>query len=175
MMPGEEKGRENPMTKRMGLNMPVGLAFVKRNRVSPIAALCVLLLSAAPATADTVLGLPADTGAGNCDPFGCAYADQYQQVYTHSLFSGPITITGLEFFNTQINQGATSMNSGTWDISLSTSPADWNSLSETFASNIGADNTLVFSGSLSQPWAFGDTLTINFTTPFSYNRQMATC
>jgi hypothetical protein len=29
--------------------------------------------------------------------------------------------------------------------------------------------TKPFSGNLSQPWAFGDTLTINFTTPFTYN------
>ena len=28
---------------------------------------------------------------------------------------------------------------------------------------------MVFSGNLSQPWAFGDTLHINLTTPFAYN------
>ena len=27
----------------------------------------------------------------------------------------------------------------------------------------------MFSGSISQPWAFGDTLVINRTTPFTYN------
>ncbi|MGD1101111.1 MAG: PEP-CTERM sorting domain-containing protein [Terriglobia bacterium] len=129
---------------------------------------CVSLLVAVPALADTTVGLPADTGTGNCYPFGCAYNGEYQQVYTHGAFSGPITITGLEFFNTQVNNGATAMNSGTWIISLSTTSADWNSLSSTFASNIGTNNTQVFSGNLSQPWAFGDTLTINLTTPFTY-------
>jgi PEP-CTERM motif len=128
--------------------------------------LCISLLCAVPAFADQTIGLPADTN--NCFPFGCAYDGEYQQVYTASAFSGPITITNLEFFNTFANSGATSMNSGTWTIYLSTTSADWNSLSPTFSSNIGADNTMVFSGNLSQPWTFPDTLHINLTTPFTY-------
>jgi len=135
----------------------------------------VLLVFAAltPAMAGTVIvGTPADAGTGNSFPFGGNYdsfADgQYQQVYTHSLFTGPITITGLEFYNTQKNGGATAMNTGTFTISLSTTAADWNTLSPTAASNIGGDNTLVFSGSLAQTWAFGDTLSIAFSTPFTY-------
>jgi hypothetical protein len=135
-----------------------------------VASLCVLLFSALPAMAGTiVVGQPADAYTGNCFPFGCAYSGEYQQVYTHSLFSGPIKITGLEFFNTAYNSGATAMNSGTWDISLSTTSADWNTLSSTYASNIGTGNTLVFSGNLSQPWTFGDTLNIAFSSPFNYN------
>lgn len=119
---------------------------------------------------DPIIGLPADSGTGNCFPFGCAYSGEYQQVYTNSQFTGgPITITDLEFFNTQDNAGATAMNSGNWTISLSSTTADWNTLSPTYATNIGADNTVVFNGNLSQPWAFGDTLTINLTTPFTYN------
>src|ERR1019366_8516038 len=83
---------------------------------------------------------------------------QYQQVYTHSLFTGPITITGLEFYNMYYSQGgATGMNTGTFTISLSTTGADWNTLSGAPLSNIGGDNTQVFSGSLAQPWAFPDT------------------
>jgi hypothetical protein len=90
-------------------------------------------------------------------------------VYTHSSFPGTITITGLQFFNTQYDSGATSMSTGPFTFSLSTTTADWNTLSSTYAANIGADNTTVFNGSLSQPWAFGDTPTISFTTPFTYN------
>jgi len=138
-------------------------------RIVPALVLCLSLLAAIPAMADVVVGLPADPVTGNCFPFGCAYVGDYQQVYTSSQFSGTITITDLEFFNTQINTGATTMNSGNWAISLSTTSADWNTLSTTFASNLGADNTLVFNGNLSQPWAFGDTLVINLTTPFTYN------
>jgi len=132
-------------------------------------AFCVLLFSALPATADIIVGLPADSGTGNCYPLSCDYSSEYQQVYTHSQFSGPITITGLQFFNTQYDSGVTSMGSGTWTFSLSTTSADWNTLSATFGSNLGADNTQVFSGNLNQPWTFGDTLSIDLTTSFTYN------
>ncbi len=126
-----------------------------------------LALAASPAQA-MVIGSPADAGTGNCYPFGCAYSGEYQQVYTSSAFSGPITISSLEFYNTAYNASATGMNSGNWLISLSTTSADWNTLSPTYASNIGGDNTTVFNGNLSQPWAFGDTLVINLSTPFTY-------
>lgn len=108
-------------------------------------------------------------GTDNCFPWSCNYVGEYQQAYDKSAFSGPITITGLEFFNTQYNSGATAMSSGTWTISLSTIAAGPGGLSTTYADNPGGDNTQVFSGNLSQPWAFGDTLTILFSTPFTYN------
>jgi hypothetical protein len=118
-----------------------------------------------------IIGLPADPSTGNCFPFGCAYLGEYQQVYTSSQFSGPLQITGLQFFNTEAEDptnNATVMNSGNWTISLSTTSADWNTLSGTFASNVGTDNTQVFNGSLVQPWSFGDTLNIPLSTPFNY-------
>jgi hypothetical protein len=134
--------------------------------------LCVWLASAIPAAADLIIGLPADPNTGNCFPFGCSYTGEYQQVYTKSQFSGPITITNLEFFNTQFDRGATAMNSGNWAISLSTTSKDWNTLSSAFSSNIGGDNALVFSGNLSQPWTFGNTLVINLSTPFTYDPSL---
>jgi hypothetical protein len=132
--------------------------------LTTLAALAAPLISAG-----IVVGLPADTGTGNCAPFGCAYTTDYQQVYSHTEFSGPITITALEFFNKQYDAGATAMNSGLWTISLSTTATDWNTLSSTYANNIGADNTTVFSGDLAQPWTFGSTLTITLSTPFTYD------
>lgn len=129
----------------------------------------VSMMVAAPAYADQIVGLPADSNQGNCYPFGCAYSGEYQQVYSASAFSGPITLTGLQFFNTAYDNQVTAMNSGTWTISLSTTSANWNTLSTTYANNIGADNTTVFSGDLSQPWAFGDTLQVSLSTPFNYN------
>jgi PEP-CTERM motif-containing protein len=132
--------------------------------------LCVSLLVAVPALAGEIIIGSADAGTGNCYPFGCAYNSEYLQVYGSSAFSGPITITGLEFFNTQYNSGATAMNSGTFTISLSTTTDDSPSgLDSCFACAIGSDNKTVFSGSLSQAWAFGDTLTINLAIPFTYN------
>src|ERR1017187_10170345 len=120
-----------------------------------------------------VVGNPPDPATGNCFPLGCNYDqfaanNEYQQVYSRTLFSGPITITGLEFYNTQQDRGGTGMNTGTFTIDLSTTLADWNALSTTPASNLGGNNTQVFSGSLAQSWALGDTLSITFTTPFTY-------
>ena len=138
-------------------------------RVFASLVLSFLLLTGVSAMAALVVGLPADPAQGNCFPFGCAYSGEYQQGYTSSLFSGPITVTSLQFYNTQVDASAFAMNSGNWDISLSTTSADWNTLSSIYSANIGGNNTLVFSGDLSQPWAFGDTLTITLATPFTYD------
>ena len=133
-----------------------------------------VLIASTPLMAGTlVVGNPPDFATGNCFPFGCNYDqftanNEYQQVYSNTLFSGPITITGLEFYNTQQDRGGTGMNTGTFTIDLSTTLADWNTLSTTPASNLGGNNTQVFSGSLAQAWAFGDTLSITFSTPFTY-------
>ena len=90
-----------------------------------------------------------------------------------------ITITG---FSYRAAPGTGALNIPfTGSIYLSTSPNFANStghplLSTTFASNVGPDNTLVFSGSgvvtgpacaAPGPCPFGDTMT--FTTPFLYN------
>ncbi len=149
-------------------------------KLAALAAFCLCLTLALPTFASNVngfqspsdiiiVGNPPDQGTGNCFPFGCAYTTNYQQVYSHTQFNQSILITGLDFYNTQYNSGANEMNSGTWTIWLSTTSADWNTLSSTFSQNLGADNTQVFSGNLDQPWSFGDTLHISLTTPFLYN------
>lgn len=117
---------------------------------------------------DTVLGLPPDPGQGNYYPFG-GYSGRFQEVYTASAFPGTITIRALKFYNTQATLGATSLPSGTWTVALSTTTsADWNRLSPNFDANVGSNNTTVFTGNLSQPWSFPNTLTINLSTPFTY-------
>ncbi len=117
-----------------------------------------------------IIGLPADSGTGNSHPFGGVYwASEYQQVYTSSAFNETITIVGLEFFNTMYDNGATYTDDRTYTISLSTTSADWNTLSGTYANNIGSNNTTVFTGSISQSWSFGDTLSIVLDNSFTYN------
>lgn len=139
-------------------------------RLFPVILMCVLLVSAIPAFADITVGLPAQANNGNCLPFGgCLGIVEYQQDYSSSLFTGPITITNLEFFNTEFNSGATAMTPGNWQIYLSTTSVAYNGLSTTLANNIGSDNTLVFSGSLAQAWTFPDILVIDLSTPFTYN------
>jgi hypothetical protein len=147
-------------------------------KLSLLFPLCVTSLVAVPALADQFTIGSADAATGNCFPFGCAYTsgtglnqfNQYMEVYGSSNFSGPMNITSLQFFNTQVNLGATAMNAGTFTFSLSTTLDDSPTSTDSCLScAIGADNKVVFSGSLAQPWAFGDTLTINFSTPFTYN------
>jgi hypothetical protein len=121
------------------------------------------------AMADIIIGNPADTGTGNCFPWGCAYNAEYQQVYASSDFSGPIIITDLEFYNTRYNSGATQLPNGTWTISLSTTSATPSTITGDFTSNLGADNAQVFSGNINQAWTFGDTLQILLSTPFTYD------
>src|SRR5450631_2635280 len=138
---------------------------MKRTLVALVA--CVAILVAVPAFAGVVIvGSPADPGTGNSYPFGSAYDGEYQQVYNSGQFSGPITITNLEFYNTQFDSGATLMNSGNWSIGLGVTGTDWNTLNSQMFLN-GATTT-VFSGDLSQPWVFPNTLVINIT-PFTYN------
>jgi hypothetical protein len=90
-------------------------------------------------------------------------------VYQASDFNAPITITNLEFFNTQFNGGSSNLPTGNWVVSLSTTSAGVGTLSGNFAANTGPDNTQVFSGNITQSWAFGDTLHITLSTPFNYN------
>lgn len=116
------------------------------------------------------IGQPALANTGNCYPFGCAYSGEYQQFYSSSAFSSAIDINELSFFNTQYNSGATSLNTGNWTIRLTTTSNS--GLSNTFASNLGADVTTVFSGNLGQSWAFGNTLRISLQNTFAYNPSM---
>lgn len=138
-------------------------------RILACLAIGLALLFAMPAMADIIIGNPPDPGVGNCFPFGCAYNAEYQQVYTSSNFNGPITIGGLEFYNTQYNSSSTQLPTGTFTISLSTTQADVNSITGNFAGNLGSDNTQVFSGSINQAWEFGNTLHISLSQAFTYD------
>ena len=114
------------------------------------------------AQADVLVGTPATPGIGNCIPFGCFR--NYQQVYSSSLFSGPISIIGLTFFNTQFTPGT--IDPATYTITLSSGGATVGSLSTTFANNLGPNAQLFFSGSLSGSAAPSFTIS---GTAFNYN------
>src|ERR1035441_2250774 len=96
----------------------------------PILFLLVLIASTPLMAGTLVIGNPPGPSVSNCFPFGCSYAsfappaNEYQQVYSNTVFNGPITITGLEFYNTQEDQGATGMNTGTFTIDLSTTRSE---------------------------------------------------
>lgn len=132
-----------------------------------IAAAC-----AAGAQAGTYI-VGAGANSGNCFPFGCTrigsgYASTlYQQVYASSDFGGPLSITGLTFYDS--NFPSSPLNSGTYTISLSTTSAQVDNLNTTnFAQNIGADNAVLFSGALPSLTP-GGSFTLPFTGAFNYN------
>jgi hypothetical protein len=134
-----------------------------------ICALC-LILCAVPAVAGTiVIGLPAVSGNGFGDPFGLPYSGLFQKVYNSGQFNGAVTIDSLDFYNTEVGHPPTVLDVGQITVSLSTTATDWNTLSANYASNLGPDNTEVFSGIIDESWSFPDTLTIDFSQPFSYN------
>jgi hypothetical protein len=106
-------------------------------------------------SACTLLGgsitLGIDT-AGNFFPFGgpaSGYTGtEYQEAYASTDFSGPISITGIDFFG-QAGEGG-NLYAGTYTLSLSIITANINSLSDTdLASNLGPDNTVFTTVALS--------------------------
>lgn len=107
----------------------------------------------------------------NCAPFGCsAVLDQvgYQQVYSSSVFDGPIEISSITFFDT-FEGGAhgNDVDPGTFTISFSTTSAAVDGLSTTLEDNVGADVQEFFSGDLSGP--IGGTHFTIVGTPFEYD------
>ncbi len=134
----------------------------------PIVLLAILTLfcSTGKTQAAFVVGGPGDLGNGNSYPFGNSSIVAYQQVYAASNFTGPMSISGLTFYNNNAAFAGTTINTATYTVQLSTTSAAVNGLSNTFASNLGGNNQTVFSGTLSGT-AF-PSFTIN-TSQFNYD------
>jgi hypothetical protein len=105
---------------------------------------------------------------------------RYQQVYDHTQFStlaGPMLLTQIAFRPFGGNTGPFSTTIPNIQIDFSTTAASSTSLSSTFASNVGANDLTVYSGSLtlSSAQTFlpdGTTdfdVVIPFKTPFLYD------
>ncbi len=130
-----------------------------------LAATLALASVSAPVMAETVfIGNP--TGGSNSFPFGggAGANTRYQQVYNQNSFAGIFSITGIQF---RRNSGTT-LNSGIYDLNLSTTAKSVNGLSNIFDDNRGADNALLFSGTL-LPNFDGTLLTFNLTNAFSFD------
>jgi hypothetical protein len=114
---------------------------------------------------------------GNCYPFLCndsgvttGTSIDYQQAYSHTAFSGSITITNLEFTYAAQFGGSSVMIDGTYGIWLGTSANPFNALSLNQIANRSADWTLVDTLTVSGNGCdFNPLCTINLTTPFTYN------
>jgi len=139
------------------------------------------------ATTPTTLVIPntnqSAPGNGQNNLIAFAGSVEYQEILGNGQFPGnPIVITGLSF-RAAPGTGPTKVTIGSLSVFLSTSPNYPNTsgsgktlMSSTFASNIGPDKTLVYtgtnvtlsdSGCTSVPCPFD--LTITFTTPFTFN------
>ncbi len=116
-----------------------------------------------------------DGTSSNSYPFRFSTgAGRYQQSYEAAQFPGPMTITEIAFRY----RNDTSYSSGTCDFKLTLSycATAWNTLSATFASNVGGNATVVhdgvwtfpaFGGHPAQPNPFTQRLIL--ATPFVYN------
>jgi hypothetical protein len=130
----------------------------------------------APAEADIIS--PSGVGGGNFNngfPFNNSDPMRYQQVYGSSDFgSSPLTITGMDFTTAPANQsgGAFSGTISNISIFLSTTAAPVDGLSTNYNSNLGANDTQVFGGSLTLSSAGVNgvfDISIPFTTSFVYD------
>ena len=129
-----------------------------------------LILGVVPAVAGTiVIGLPPVGGSGFEFPFGAPYPEGiFQEVYNNGQFNGPVTIGSVDFYNTTFGHPPTVLDVGQVTIWLSTTSADWDTLSGDTTSNLGPNNTEVFNGIIDEPWDFPDTLTFVLDQPFTY-------
>jgi hypothetical protein len=137
-----------------------------------LAVLATLLCAAgAPrnAAADVVIGTPG--GPDNVFPFGTnTYVGEYQQLYTKTAFSGPVSIIGVGFASSALGGQAGLSRTLNVTLGLSTSSATLTTMSTNYAANKGADFTQVFNGVVNYTAAGNGTFDLNFTTtPFTYN------
>jgi hypothetical protein len=151
---------------------------------------CVLLLliMVAPRAAHggPILPGPWATTEGdynNAYPFNIAGAFvpvqslRYQQVYGASGFAGTVVITGMSFRPDDSEfGGAFSTILSDVQINMSTTTKAVDGLSDTFAENVGADDTIVYArGALALSSAFSGAgpkafdIHVSFTTPFLFN------
>lgn len=112
-------------------------------------------------SAGTVVG---SNDGGNCYPFSCFASDGgtlYQEVYSSSAFSSPITITNLTFYQAPGFGG--SMDDAYYTIDLSTTPSN---VGDGYPLTVGADDqvfgTFHVSGNMPTQLTFTG-------TPFNYN------
>jgi hypothetical protein len=120
-----------------------------------------------------VIVIGTNDGPANVFPIGTTiYAGEYQQAYTSTAFSGPVTITAIAFASNNTSAGNTITD--TFTLGLSTTSASLAGLSTNYASNIGPDSTTVFSGTKTFT-SIGDgsfDFLVTLTTPFNYDPSM---
>ncbi len=113
-------------------------------------------------------------------PFNTTSPDRYQQIYGASQFGSTPQVFQITQITFRPDAAQTTAFSGTFSnvqIDLSTTGQTVAGLSSTFASNVGANDTVVYSGGLSLSTANvagtgtakAFDITINLATPFTYD------
>ena len=135
---------------------------------------------ATPQAHAVLIGTPG-AGPAFSQPFGANPGGLYQQIYARELFTeGSIRITSLSFFTSAAP--AAPLGAGTYTLSLSSTARGLDGLEDgrltaetpaltVFNSNLGADNTVVFSGAL--PAVANGRLTFALTSAFNYNPNVS--
>ena len=138
----------------------------KMKRTIQLAVACVAMLVSATASAGTITVEPPGRISPNTWPMNTTEI-RWQQVYDDTFFgSTPLTINSIGF--RAENAGSISYGAD-FVVKMSTTSAEPGSLSTTYASNVGTDETSVLSGPITLTNVVGDFTILTFTTPFSYN------
>ena len=103
----------------------------------------------------------------NTFPFTFGAGTRYQQVYDANLFSGPMLIENLTFYNSTSIDAAT-LSEGAFEIHLSATDAIVDGLSATFDDNVGSNDAFFANLAGGVTVASGNTLDIAGTA-FNYN------
>ena len=105
-----------------------------------------------PALAATITFGNTNPVLGNAYPFThTTYVSEYQQVYDGSFFSGPSLINQITFF---AGPGVMPGITGNFTLNFSTTSKSPATLGTVYANNLGLDNTLFFSGAVSNTLTF---------------------
>jgi len=140
-----------------------------------LACLAIAGLSTASATSVTI----GSANDGNCYPFNCndsgsasGQSIEYQQVYDGSLFSGPVSITSVTFFD-QFLPGFGFANvpllAGTYQFTFAVTNKAVNGLSTNLASNITSGQALFLTTATAGIAAGFSSLSFNGTTPYVFD------
>jgi PEP-CTERM motif len=132
-----------------------------RLAIVSIATICATALSASASTVDV-----GGTGGADCT-FWCV--DRYQQVYSASVFSGPVLIDSVSFFAAPLNGGPNWNGTSTWQMTISTSANPVGALDLTFANNVGGDVAFFDTKTFTGTQVAGDLITFDGAGSFAYD------
>jgi hypothetical protein len=160
------------------LRIDVGEQMRLLKRVRPVVLAAVLWLAPMAASADSlVVGAPGDPG-GFCAPFGCNFGDgtRFQQVYSAqglldaapAPITTPILITQIDFFHAA-GEPFGNLTTGDFEIHLSTTGMNVDALDTVFDNNVGGNDQVFSSFSLSNGLATESVFSMVADTPFLYD------